>query len=149
MNMDQYRSLMFLFLSLAVIFAQDANASTTEAESLNDPTIQCDVDRGARVYNACRACHSLEPDKHLQGPTLYGLFSRKIGEAEGFVFSPAMRTADFPWNEETFNSFIKEPMVVVKGTTMPFGGIRREQQRIDLYCYLRSMDPPASTGTEK
>lgn len=41
-------------------------------------------DDGARAFRPCAACHSLEPGRHLTGPSLAGLFGRKAGTIEGF-----------------------------------------------------------------
>src|SRR3546814_3016689 len=41
-----------------------------------------DPKRGAEVYRACVACHALEPDLHLSGPSLDGFWGRQAGTAE-------------------------------------------------------------------
>ncbi|MGH8721466.1 MAG: c-type cytochrome, partial [Burkholderiales bacterium] len=38
-----------------------------------------DVERGARAFGACAACHTLEPGRHLTGPSLAGIWGRKAG----------------------------------------------------------------------
>src|SRR3546814_2981403 len=43
-----------------------------------------DPKRGAEVYRACVACHALEPDLHLSGPSLDGFWGRQAGTAESF-----------------------------------------------------------------
>jgi len=43
-----------------------------------------DPKRGSEVHRACVACHSLEPNTHLTGPSLAGLLGRGAGEAAGF-----------------------------------------------------------------
>src|SRR5262249_15314703 len=35
--------------------------------------------RGQRVFGACAACHSLQPDQSMTGPSLAGLWNRKAG----------------------------------------------------------------------
>ncbi|OFW31048.1 MAG: hypothetical protein A3H97_06535 [Acidobacteria bacterium RIFCSPLOWO2_02_FULL_65_29] len=35
-----------------------------------------DVQRGARAFRMCLACHSLEPGRHMTGPSLDKLFAR-------------------------------------------------------------------------
>ena len=97
----------------------------------------CDPAEGARVYQKCAACHSLEPGRHLQGPSLNGLFTREGRPVEGFRYSTAMRDAKIKWNEKSFKRFIENPGRMVPGTTMPFGGIRSKEQRDHLFCYLR------------
>src|SRR6185436_2617971 len=49
-------------------------------------------DRGAEVYRACVACHTLRPDEgNKAGPTLAGIFGRRIASLPGYNFSPALK----------------------------------------------------------
>ena len=98
----------------------------------------CDIEAGKKAFNKCVACHSMEPGQHMMGPSLHGLMGREVGTAEGFVYSPAMEEADFTWTEETLSAFLESPMQYVPGTTMPFGGIKKPEQRQALNCYLTS-----------
>ena len=96
----------------------------------------CDAEVGKRVYNKCAVCHSLEEGVHMMGPSLHGMFGRTVGAVEGFVFSEPMAAAGFVWDQQTFASFMENPMQFLPGTTMPFAGIRRLEQREALGCYL-------------
>jgi len=54
-----------------------------------------DPARGAQVYRACAACHSLQPDRNMTGPSLAGLWHRKAGSVGSFRrYSPALKGAD-------------------------------------------------------
>jgi cytochrome c len=106
--------------------------------SINSRAV-CDAESGKKQFNKCAACHSVEPDIQMTGPTLYGLIGREVGSVEGFPFSEAMETADFIWTEETLSAFIENPMQYLPGTVMPFGGIRKADQRRALNCYLRQL----------
>jgi cytochrome c len=97
-----------------------------------------DIEAGKKVFNKCAACHSLEPGQHMMGPSLHGLMGRQVGTAEGFLYSPAMEEADFSWSEETFSAFLESPMQTVPGTTMPFGGLKKAEQREALTRYLKT-----------
>jgi cytochrome c2 len=99
----------------------------------------CDLDKGKKQFNKCSACHSLEPDVHMMGPSLHGLMGRKVGTAQGFVFSQAMEGADFEWTPELLSSFLEDPAGTVPGTVMPFGGIKKADQRKVLVCYIEQM----------
>jgi cytochrome c len=96
----------------------------------------CDRVRGAEAFTKCSACHSLQPGQHLMGPSLAKLRERKAGTVEGFAFSPALRTSDMIWNEETLSRFIEDPQNTVRGTAMPFRGIKDANERAALVCYL-------------
>lgn len=96
----------------------------------------CDRARGAEAFTKCSACHSLQPGQHLMGPSLAKLRDRKAGGVEGYVFSMALRNSDVVWTEETLNRFIEDPQNTMRGTTMPFRGIKDPTERAALVCYL-------------
>src|SRR6516162_11802642 len=51
--------------------------------------------RGQRVFGACAACHSLQPDQSMTGPSLAGLWNRKAGSLASFSrYSPALKSAN-------------------------------------------------------
>ena len=101
---------------------------------------ECDVEAGKKQFNKCVACHSVEPGVQLMGPSLHGLMGREVGSLDDFPFSEAMVTADFIWTEETLDAFIENPMQYLPGTVMPFGGIRKANQRDALVCYIKLLD---------
>ena len=43
-----------------------------------------DAAKGEKVFNKCKACHTLEAGKNRVGPSLNGLFGRAAGTVEGF-----------------------------------------------------------------
>jgi cytochrome c len=49
-----------------------------------------------------------------------------------------MEEADFIWSEETLSAFLESPMQYLPGTTMPFAGLKKEDQRKALICYLKT-----------
>ena len=100
----------------------------------------CDAEAGRKQFNKCVACHSVEPGVQLMGPSLHGLFGRQVGSVEGFQFSDAMSSAGFQWTPERLSKFLANPMQDMPGTVMPFGGIRKEEQREALNCYLQQFE---------
>lgn len=97
-----------------------------------------DASRGAQVYRACVACHSLEPGVHLSGPSLAGLWDKPAGKVDDFArYSKPLKSADFTWNAVTLFAWIADPKVVVPGTTMTFRGIEEERARADIVAFLK------------
>lgn len=94
-----------------------------------------DPARGAKVYERCGACHSL--DANRAGPRHRGLFGRKAGTVPGFAYSPAMKLANLVWSEETLERFLADPLKLVPGTRM-YVSVPDPQERADLIAYLRS-----------
>ena len=67
-----------------------------------DPLAAYAGDPGAEVYRACIACHTLSPDEgNRAGPTLAGIFGRKIATLPGYNFSDALKKLDIVWTPET------------------------------------------------
>ena len=75
---------------------------------------------GARVYEACRVCHSLKPGEHRAGPSLAGVVGRKIGAADGYAFSEALKRMDIVWSRDTIARLFEiGPQAMTPGTKMP------------------------------
>jgi cytochrome c len=100
-----------------------------------------DADAGQRVYNQCRACHTVDQGgRNGVGPNLYGVFDRAAGSVEGFRYSAALRTKageGLKWDEATMRAYLANPKAVIPGGSMAFAGLRNEQQLNDLIAYLR------------
>jgi cytochrome c len=98
-----------------------------------------DVDRGARVFSACAACHSLEPDRHLTGPSLASVLGRKAGGAATYRrYSDPMRQSDLVWDERTLDAWLRDPQKLVPGNSMQFPGLPDERARGDLIAFLKA-----------
>lgn len=99
--------------------------------------------RGQRVFGICAACHSLEPDKNMTGPSLAGLWNRKAGSLASFMrYSPALKSSGLIWNNQTLDAWITNPQHVVPGNQMTFPGIKDVQQRADLLAFLKDTTQP-------
>ena len=100
-----------------------------------------DAERGAKAFQACIACHSLEPGRHFTGPSLAHLFGRKAGTAPGFQrYSDALTRSDVVWDEKTLDAWIREPAKFIPGNDMAFPGLKDEKTRRDLVHYLKAAD---------
>jgi cytochrome c len=78
-------------------------------------------ERGAQVFRACEACHTVTPDGgNRAGPTLHGVFGRKIGSAKDYSYSDGFAGHGITWNAETIARLFREgPAKVTPGTKMP------------------------------
>lgn len=99
-----------------------------------------DADAGARVFNQCRACHTInQGGRNGVGPNLYGLWGRPAGSIEAFRYSAPMRAKageGLVWNVDNLRAYLTDPKAVVPAGSMSFAGIRNEQQLNDLLAYL-------------
>ena len=92
----------------------------------------------------CSVCHTLTPDGgNRAGPTLYGVFGRKVGTLPGYPYSKALLDADFVWNEKTISDlFDHGPDVVTPGSKMPLQRLKTVEDRDALVAFLkRATDP--------
>ena len=108
-----------------------------------------DPNRGASVFQACMACHSVKPDEHMTGPSLANIWGRKAGGVEGFLrYSDAMKTANVVWNEGTLDKWLSNPALFIPHNSMAFPGIQDKKSRQDVIAYLKAVSegkaPPAA-----
>ena len=96
-----------------------------------------DLKKGKKVFNRCKACHSLEAGKKKVGPSLHGVFGRTSGTVEGYKYSKAMIEAGIVWDENTIAEYLKAPKTYIKGNKMAFAGIRKDADMENLMAYLK------------
>src|SRR5262245_28774691 len=127
-------------LVLALTFFLALGAQTLAADG--NPT------RGQRVFGACAACHSLQADRNMTGPSLADLWGRKAGKLTSFSrYSSALTSAEIEWNDKTLDEWIKDPQHVVPGNEMTFPGVKDVQQRADLLAFLKEATKKGGTQT--
>jgi cytochrome c len=78
-------------------------------------------ERGAQVFRACEACHTVTPDGgNRAGPTLHGVFGRRIGTASDYAYSERFASHGITWSADTIARLFREgPGAVTPGTKMP------------------------------
>jgi cytochrome c len=109
-----------------------------------------DPARGAQAFRACAACHSLQPDKNMTGPSLAGLWGRKAGSLPSFArYSPALKSSDIVWNDGTLDAWLKDPRRDVPGNRMTFPGIKDDQARADLIAFLKEAEKPGGAPSQQ
>jgi len=97
-----------------------------------------DAKKGKRVFNKCKACHTVVAGKNRIGPSLHGMFGRQPGTAPKYKSSKGMKKfgEGKKWTPELFLTYIEKPRKVVKGTKMAFAGLKKKKDREDLTAYL-------------
>jgi cytochrome c len=103
-----------------------------------DPLAEFAGDHGAEVFRACVACHTLHAEQGPRaGPTLDGIFGRKIATLPGYNFSEALKRLDIVWTPETVSKLFEVgPMTYTPGTKMPEQKIGSAQDRAALVRFL-------------
>ena len=120
------------------------NATTGEPidplllETAGDPLAVYAGDRGAEIFRACVACHTLGAEQaNRAGPTLAGIFGRRIATLPGYDFSEPLKRLDIVWTPETVSRLFEiGPAVYTPGTKMPEQRIGSEEDRAALVKFL-------------
>ena len=114
------------------------------SENSDDPVAQ------GRMHFArkCSICHTLKQDgKNRAGPTLHGLFGRKIASLPGYPFSDALKKLDIVWTEKTVSKLFElGPENFTPGSKMPLQKMTDKAQRDALIAYLRTTEATQSAG---
>jgi cytochrome c len=107
-------------------------------ETAGDPLAAYAGDRGAEIFRACVACHTLGAEQaNRAGPTLAGIFGRRIATLPGYNFSKALKRLDIVWTPETVSRLFEiGPSAYTPGTKMPEQRIGSEQDRDALVKFL-------------
>jgi cytochrome c len=103
-----------------------------------DPLAAYAGDHGAEVFRACVACHTLSTDEgNKAGPTLSGIFGRRIATLPGYNFSPALKKLQIVWTPETVSKLFEiGPAHYTPGTKMPEQTIGSAEDRQALVEFL-------------
>lgn len=95
---------------------------------------------GARLFEPCRACHSLDrATRNLPGPDLVGLIGRKVGGDGAFDYSPVLRKArdeGLVWDATRLDTFLADPAGMFPGIWMAMRGIDEAGERRALTRFL-------------
>ena len=110
----------------------------TVQQGQSDPLAAYSGDRGAEIYRACVACHTLTPDQgNRAGPSLAGLFGRRIATLPGYNFSEPLKKLDIVWTPQTVSKLFEiGPAAYTPGTKMPEQVIASEDDRKALVHFL-------------
>jgi len=124
--------------------------------ALADGHASGDAEAGERVFNKCKACHSIidASDNAIvrggkNGPNLFGIFDRTAGTIEGFRYGDAIveaGEAGLVWNETDFVSYVEDPQTFLRTyldnkrarSNMAFK-LRKEEDRANVWAYLVSV----------
>ena len=102
-----------------------------------------DAVRGKKVFNKCKACHSIKVGKHKIGPSLAGVIGRKAGTAEGFKRYKGLKGADWTWDEATLDEYLTNPKIFVKSRNKRKSSmilkLKKKRDRDNVIAYLKTL----------
>lgn len=119
----------------------EGQAEEVEEVSFADVLAAANVEKGAKVFGKCKACHKLETGANGTGPYLNDVVGRAVGTAEGFTaYSGKLDGTTDVWSPEALNDFLTKPKAYAPGTTMSFAGLKKIEDRANVIAYLQSLN---------
>jgi cytochrome c len=89
-----------LALALAVIVGTGA-APPQDAQ---------EAQQGRAVFQTnCSVCHTVQPNRTLVGPSLFGVVNRPAGQMPGFHYSDANKRSGLTWDPATLDRYLTAP----------------------------------------
>ena len=127
--------------------AESSETASGDADPFMTLLAAADAAAGQKALKKCTSCHNIDkggPNK--VGPNLWNIVNRRIGGAEGFSYSAALKDkAGEVWSYQNLDAFLAKPKDWAPGTKMAFAGIKKVEQRAALIAYLRTLsDSPAA-----
>src|SRR5882672_9014712 len=85
------------------------------------PGAAADIAAGEAEFNKCKICHTVDAGgRNVVGPNLHGLFGRKAGTSDNFLYSEAMKQLGIVWDDATLAKYLRNPKDLVPGGKMAF-----------------------------
>ena len=113
------------------------------AAAMSDFTMG-DPASGEKIFRKCSACHMVgDGAKNRVGPMLTGVIGRPAASIEGFKYSKAMAAKGeegLVWTPDVLFEYLEKPRNYVKGTSMSYAGLRKEEDRRDVIASLNEFE---------
>ncbi len=118
-----------IFLALAFVVLGGAGSSQAP-----------DPQAGRTVFQTnCAICHTIQPNRSLIGPSLFGVVNRPAGQVAGFHYSDANKRSGIVWDPATLDRYLTAPREVVPGTLMTFPGLKDPLARAEVIAFLETL----------
>jgi len=113
------------------------------AAGLSVPALaEGDAVAGEKVYNRCKSCHAVgEGARNRVGPQLNGIVGAEIASVDGFKYSKAFmgkKAEVLVWTEQALAAFLQKPRDYIPRTRMSFGGLNKEEDRVNVIAYMKT-----------
>ncbi|MCH2458033.1 MAG: cytochrome c family protein [Henriciella sp.] len=128
-----------------------AGAVEEEVYDLGALLAAADPTSGERAFKAkCSTCHTIEQGGgNGTGPNLHAIIGDSHAHDPSFGYSSAMQaTASQDWSYESMDQWLENPSSYIRGTSMAFAGLRRDDERADVIAYLAQNTPSAPAFPE-
>ncbi len=103
-----------------------------------------DPAKGRKVFNKCRACHTVKAGKHRTGPSLHRVVGRKAGTARGFKKYKGLKDADWTWTEAELDAYLTDPKKYLRAKNGRRGTmvlkLKKATDRGNVIAYIKSIE---------
>jgi cytochrome c len=124
-------------LPLSLAACGGGESSSDPADDTATPATATVAISGEDSFKKCAACHKVEKGApNGVGPNLHAIVGKAVASAEGFNYSPALKSKGGKWDESTLDAYLENPRKAVTGTKMAFAGINDAAERKALIAYL-------------
>lgn len=94
----------------------------------------------SEVVYQCSVCHSFNSHQHSSAPSLAQVYGARIGSVKIFDgYSQALLNAKGSWTDDHLSAFLRNPDLIVPGTSMPNPEIKDEKVIEQLVLLLRAL----------
>src|SRR5258708_39972109 len=100
---------------------------TDPASAAGDPK------RGAQLFGQCMACHSVQADEHMTGPSLARIWNREAGSMPGFMrYSHSGKQSGLTSNAAALDKWLSQPAHLSPRHNIDLARIKDAQRPEDL-----------------
>lgn len=95
-------------------------------------------DEGASLFRRkCITCHSLDAGRNGIGPSLAGVYGRKVGQAPNYRYSSPLQNSPLTWNDATLSQYLTNPRSFFPGSKSAMIGVNDPADVRLLLGYLK------------
>ncbi|CEL53217.1 Cytochrome c OS=Theileria annulata GN=TA12950 PE=3 SV=1 [Rhizoctonia solani AG-1 IB] len=109
-------------------------------DSVVDPQA---AQRGAQLFaQRCASCHAIKPgeqSRDSEAPNLRGRYDSSSRRITINAQTQEVQNETIRWDDKTLDNYLKGPKMTRAGRPIAFEPVTKEQDRIDLIAYLKSM----------
>jgi cytochrome c2 len=95
-------------------------------------------DGAALFAGQCKTCHAVAGESGPVGPSLKGVFGRKIAGAGDYSYSAGLKAKGGTWSESTLDAFLAAPSAFAPGTDMMVQ-VAQPTARASLITFLKTV----------
>lgn len=93
-----------------------------------------------KAFYQCVSCHKVEAGKHGVGPSLFGVYGRTAGTAQGYRYSSALAGSGITWDDRSLDHYLRDPKAYIPGSRKAAAGVKKDEDVYAIMAYLRTLN---------